>query len=133
MTIQARLDRSAGSLTTLGDGRHQWRSDVSKELGGGDAGPDPHDLLDSALAACTALTLELYIRRKQMAVTSLQVQIDHVEDKTEDGKPLYRLQRRLQVEGDLSEAERQRLLEIANKCPVHRILENEVRITSVLA
>lgn len=128
MSIQAHLHRAAGTLTTLSNGRQAWVADIADSLGGTDLGPDPHELLDSALAACTLLTLELYIRRKQLAVTHLAVQIEHVEGKGEDGKPLYQLQRKLSVEGELADAERQRLLEIAGRCPIHRILEGEVRI-----
>ncbi len=133
MTIEARLHRAHGTLTALSNGRHAWSADVGKTLGGGDAAPDPHDLLDSALAACTALTLELYIRRKQLAVTNLKVFIEHVEEKNEAGLPRYRLERRLQVEGELSDAERQRLVEIAGKCPIHKILEGEVVVHTELA
>ena len=130
MHVQAHLHRAAGSLTTLSNGRQAWSADIDKTLGGGDLAPDPHELLDSALAACTLLTLELYIRRKQLAVTHLAVQIEHAESKGEDGKPLYQLQRRLTVDGELSDADRQRLLEIAGKCPIHRLLEGEVRIAT---
>ena len=130
MHVQAHLHRAAGSLTTLSNGRQAWSADIAKTLGGGDLAPDPHELLDSALAACTLLTLELYIRRKQLAVTHLAVQIEHTESKSEDGKPLYQLQRRLTVEGELGDADRQRLLEIAGKCPIHRLLEGEVRIAT---
>lgn len=132
MHVQAHLHRASGSLTSLSNGRHAWSADIDKTLGGGDLAPDPHELLDSALAACTLLTLELYIRRKQLAVTQLAVQVEHVEGKGEDGKPLYQLQRKLSVEGELSDAERQRLLEIAARCPIHRILEGEVRIATEL-
>jgi len=130
MNVQAHLHRAAGSLTTLSNGRQAWSADIDRTLGGGDLAPDPHELLDGALAACTLLTLELYIRRKQLAVTHLSVQIEHVETKGEDGTPLYQLQRKLTVEGGLSDVERQRLLEIAGRCPIHRILEGEVRIAT---
>ncbi len=128
MKIEARLHRDAGSLTTLSNGRHSWSADIDKPLGGADLAPDPHELLDSALAACTLLTLELYIRRKQLAVRSLRVEVEHVEGKGEDGRPLYQLQRRLHIDGELAEPERQRLLEIAGRCPIHRLLEGEVKI-----
>jgi putative redox protein len=133
MTIEARLHRANGALTTLSNGRHVWNADVDKTLGSNDLAPDPHDLLDSALAACTALTLELYIRRRQMAVTGLRVTVDHVEDKNEQGQARYQLQRRLFIEGDVSDAERQKLLEIANKCPLHRVLSGELSVQSALA
>jgi putative redox protein len=81
MSIQATLNRAYGALTTLSNGRHVWNADLDRTLGSTDLAPDPHDLLDSALAACTALTLELYIRRRQLPVTGLRVSIDRAEEK----------------------------------------------------
>ncbi len=132
MTIEAHLHRASGALTTLSNGRHVWNADIDKTLGSDDRAPDPHDLLDSALAACTTLTLELYIRRRQMPVTGLRVTVDHVEDKDEQGQTTYRLERRITIEGELAEPDRQRLLEIANKCPIHKILSGKIAITSAL-
>lgn len=133
MTIEARLHRAHGALTTLSNGRHVWNADVDKTLGSSDLAPDPHDLLDSALAACTTLTLELYIRRRQMGVTGLRVTVDHVEDKNEQGQVRYQMLRRIFIEGDVTEAERQKLLEIANNCPIHRLLSGDISIQSELA
>lgn len=132
MPIEARLHRANGALTTLSNGRHVWNADLGQALGSTDRAPDPHDLLDSALAACTALTLELYIRRRQLAVSDLRVEISHVEGKTAEGVTSYELQRRVFIEGALADADRQRLLEIAAKCPIHKLLEGEVRIQTVL-
>jgi len=130
MTIEATLHRAHGALTTLSNGRHVWNADVDKTLGSDDRAPDPHDLLDSALAACTTLTLELYIRRRQMPVTGLRVTVDRMEDKNAEGQVRYQLQRRIFIEGDVAEADRQRLLEIANKCPIHKLLGGEIVIAS---
>jgi len=133
MTIEARLHRANGALTTLSNGRHVWNADIDKTLGSNDRAPDPHDLLDSALAACTTLTLELYIRRRQMPVTGLRVTIDHVEDKNEQGQVRYQMMRHIYIEGDVSDVDRQKLLEIANKCPIHRLLSGDISIQSALA
>lgn len=133
MTIEAQLHRAHGALTTLSNGRHVWNADVDKILGSDDRAPDPHDLLDSALAACTTLTLELYIRRRQMPVTDLRVTVDRVEAKDAQGQARYQLQRRIFIAGDVSDADRARLLEIANKCPIHKILSGEIVIQSELA
>jgi putative redox protein len=133
MTIEAKLHRANGALTTLSNGRHVWNSDVDKTLGSDDRAPDPHDLLDSALAACTTLTLELYIRRRQMPVTDLRVTVDRVEGKNEQGQVRYQMQRRIFIEGDVAQIDRERLLEIANKCPIHRLLSGEILIQSELA
>ena len=121
-------NRTDGMLTTLSNGRHVWNADVDESLGSHDQAPDPHELLDSALAACTALTLELYIRRRNMAVTSLRVTMDHVESKDDAGQVVYVLKRRIFIEGESSEAERARLIEISDKCPVHRILVGKISI-----
>jgi putative redox protein len=136
MTIEARLVQAAGarrSLTLLGNGRHGWLADVDRTLGGTDAAPDPHDLLDSALAACTALTLELYIRRKGWAVAGVHVTVAHEEGKTDDGRMRYALRRSICIDGALADDDRVRLLDIANKCPIHRILSGEIRIATELA
>ena len=122
------------SLAQLSDGRHAWSADISAALGGSDLAPDPHDLLDSALAACTLLTLELYIRRKQLAVTALRVQVSHEETPAAGGQPnRYVMARRIEVDGTLTPEERERLLAIANKCPVHRSLSGEIEIRSTMA
>ena len=133
MTIESRLHRAHGALTTLTNGRHAWLADVDKTLGSADAAPSPHDLLDSALAACTALTLELYIRRRSLAVTDLRVEIDRQESKDAEGRVHYALTRRLHISGELSDAERAHLMEIANKCPIHRVLEGEIHVNTTLA
>lgn len=133
MTIEAKLFRAHGALTTLSNGRHAWHSDIDNVPDATDLAPDPHDLLDSALAACTELTLELYIRRKQMPVTGLRIKVDHVEEKDQQGIVDYKLQRHIAIDGDISADERQRLLEIANKCPIHRLLTGEIEIESELA
>lgn len=133
MTITAKLHRADGALTTLSNGRHIWRADVDQAAGSSDAAPGPHDLLDSALAACTALTLELYIRRRQWAVTDLEVMIDHVEERDAQGKTIYKLQRRIRIEGEIAEADRQRLMDVAGKCPIHRVLEGDIFIETEAA
>ena len=133
MTIESRLHRAHGALTTLTNGRHAWAADVDKVAGSTDSAPSPHDLLDSALAACTALTLELYIRRRQLPVTDLRVTVDHVETKGADGRVHYALTRSVHIDGPLSDEDRARLRDIANKCPIHRVLEGEIAVATTLA
>lgn len=133
MSIEARLHQSQGALTTLSIGRHVWNADVDKTLGSDDVAPDPHELLDSALAACTTLTLELYLRRQGWPVTSLQVKIEHVESRGSDGRVDYQMQRQITVTADLTEEQRARLLAIAGKCPIHRVLEGAVSINTQLS
>lgn len=128
--IDAILHRATGALTTLTNGRHAWASDVPKMLGSHDAAPDPHDLLDSALAACTVLTLELYIRRKpDWQVTSFHCSVERLsEKKGEDGQMHYALKRTVKAVGSLTAEQHERLLEIANKCPIHRLMEGTITV-----
>lgn len=104
-------------------GKHQILTDVPEAIGGDDSGPEPHDILAAALAACTALTVTLYAKRKGMALDDVQVAIDHGQ---QDGA--YELRRHITFVGQLSEEERARLLDIANKCPVHKTLSGTIRI-----
>lgn len=128
MTIDAHIARSAGFITTLGNGRHTWNADVGKALGSGDCAPDPHDLLDSALAACTALTLDLYLRPKGWPVTALHVSVEHVESRTADGGVAYEIKRRIRIDGELSPEQLAQVHHIAERCPIHRVLTGTVSI-----
>ena len=108
-------------------GKHRLLTDVTAELGGEDTGPDPHDLLAAALGACTALTLKMYAQRKQMDLQDIDVRITHGQE-----DDAYVFTRRLQYFGNLSEAELTRLTEIAEKCPIHRMLLGQIRIVTHL-
>ena len=121
-------------------GRHRLRADEPVSAGGADSGPNPYDLLCAALGACTAMTVRLYANHKQLPLTRVTVDLKHdkvhgadcEECETKDAK-IDRIDRVLTLEGDLDEAQRARLLEIANKCPVHRTLHSEVWIPTTLA
>lgn len=109
-------------------GKHELLADAPEALGGDDSGPEPHDLLGAALAACTALTVTMYARRRGMQLNDVRVTIDHGQ---QDGA--YELRRHIEFVGQLSQEERERLLDIANKCPVHKALSGTIRIqTDVL-
>jgi putative redox protein len=133
-TIEATLNRVNGLSTMLTNGRHRWVADVPKTLGSDDTAPDPHDLLDSALAACTVLTLELYLKRKpDWQVDRIQCRVVRMsETRGEDGKLDYQLKRLVKVEGGLTPEQEGRLIEIANKCPIHRLLEGRTHIETAL-
>ena len=108
-------------------------------IGGTDLGPSPYDLLSAALGSCTVMTMNMYARHKKLALKSVRVDVQHgkvhAEDcehcESESGK-IDRFERLIHLEGDLSDEQRQRLLEIADRCPVHRTLHNEVDIVSKL-
>ncbi len=107
--------------------QHQWFSDVGTELGGDDAGPDPHALLGAALGSCTALTLHMYAKRKSWPLQDVQVKMD---EQSADGTTT--LVRRITLIGELDQAQREQLLTIANKCPIHRILSGKIVIDTEL-
>lgn len=103
------------------------QAELQMEVGTDDdqAAPSPHDLLDAALASCTALTLRLYAARKGIALRGLRVSVTH-----ETVAGVYRMARQLEIDADLTDAERSTLLRVADACPVHKTLSGEMAITT---
>lgn len=117
--------------------RHHMLADEPEAYGGTDRGPSPYGFLAAGLGACTAMTLRLYARRKGWPLEAVRVDLCHDKVHAQDaGTPqaarLDRFTRRIALEGPLSEAQRARLLEIADRCPVHRTLEAGAEITTEL-
>ncbi|MBK1698697.1 osmotically inducible protein C [Rhodovibrio salinarum] len=117
-------------------GHHRLLADEPREAGGTDTGPSPYDFLLTALGACTSMTLRMYASHKNLSLARVTVRLRHQKIHAEDsgsgsGKADL-LTRRIRLEGDLTAAQRQRLLEIADKCPVHRTLEGDIRVRSEL-
>jgi putative redox protein len=109
-------------------GHFQIISGVSKEMGGNDDGPDPHQILEASLAACTIITLHMYAKRKQMKLISANVTVK-VES---ESAQVSSISRKIHLEGELSPEDCERLLEIANKCPIHKLLCSKITINSEL-
>ena len=110
---------TAGDLHFLAD------AEISK--GGSGTGPSPHEYLGAALAACTSMTLKMYAGRKEMKLENAIVTVDitRVDD-------VETLSREIQLHGNLSAEEKERLLEIANKCPIHKALAGQIQIKTQL-
>jgi putative redox protein len=115
--------------------KHLLEADEPETYGGTDKGPTPYQLVAAGLGACTAMTIRMYARRKQLALDHVSVDVEHDKVHGQDcetcetgtGK-IDRFRRTITITGDLTDADRQRLLEIADRCPVHRTLESEVLI-----
>ncbi|QWD72217.1 OsmC family protein [Polynucleobacter sp. UB-Raua-W9] len=110
---------SAGDLHFLSD------SEVSK--GGGGTGPSPHEYLGAALAACTSMTLKMYAGHKAMSLENAIVTVD-----IERADDIEKFTRDIQLIGNLSVEEKNRLIEIANKCPIHKALAGQIQIKTQL-
>jgi putative redox protein len=119
-------------------GAHRLLADEPEAAGGFDAGPSPYDLLAAALGACTSMTLRMYADRKGLALDRVRVEVSHdkvhATDCAECGprSVIDRFERVVHLDGDLDAAQRQRLLEMADRCPVHRTLESRAQIVTRL-
>lgn len=109
----------------LQNGRHELGADEPRDAGGGDTGPAPDELLEASLASCTAITLRMYAQRKQWPVAEIEVTV-----KMERSARNTVFTRHISINGDITEEQRQRLLEIAKACPVSKTLLGEIDITS---
>ncbi|HEV2365913.1 MAG TPA: OsmC family protein [Caulobacteraceae bacterium] len=119
--ISARIDVAGARIT----------ADEPIEHGGGGTGPSPHQLLAAALSACTAMTLRLYADRKGWPLAHAHVEVEHRREEGVAPQDLFF--RRVRLEGPLDPAQKERLIEIAQRCPVHRTLVAGSRIETVEA
>jgi putative redox protein len=118
--------------------RHHLVADEPTAFGGADRGPSPYGLVAAGLAACTSMTIRMYARRKGMRLDHVWVDVTHAKVYAEDqehaegkGAKIDRFDRVVHLRGDLTDAERTRLLQIADRCPVHRTLESSARVVTL--
>ncbi len=125
--------------TEISAAGHPMVADEPESHGGGNAGPTPFDYLSAGLGACTSMTLRMYADRKEWPLEGARVIVKHhkvhvdecADCETEKGK-VDEFTREIELEGDLTEEQRERLLEIADRCPVHRTLHSEIKVRSRL-
>jgi putative redox protein len=118
---------------------HQLTADEPQSAGGTDTGPKPHEYLLAALGSCTAMTVRMYASRKNFDLDNIEVSLNHSRINAEDCDDCESkqglvdvIERKIRFEGRLTPDQRDKLLEIANKCPVHRTLINEILIKTTL-
>ncbi len=137
-SVAARLGRE-GFTTEIMVRQHHLTADEPTKVGGNDYGPGPYELVSAGLGACTAMTIQMYARRKKWIVDEVEVHLDHKKDYATDMEAsdhkktkIDHFERVIFLKGDLTEEQKARLLEIADRCPVHRTLHETVNVTTVL-
>ncbi len=130
--ITARL--TTGMAVHLSNGRHEWQADEPIEAGGTDSGPNPYELLLGSLAACTCVTISWYCQFKNLPLESVSTTYDFSRIHADDCKDcdildkgfIEKITSNVHIEGDFDEAQRKRLAQIAQRCPVHKTLTHGV-------
>lgn len=107
---------------------HTWKADEPLEIGGKNQGPNPYELLLSALTSCSAITMKMYANRKEWPMEGAEIQCELVK---EDPNAPYSIRRKIKVLGPLDAEQRERLIQIANLCPVHKMLNQNTTIVTI--
>jgi putative redox protein len=132
MTIHVKRDRAHKMKHVVHVRQHSFTVDEPPSNGGEDLGITPHEVYDSAIGSCKALTVLWYANRKQIPLDDIEVSVDR--DDSEERQGTYRLRVTLALSGALTEAQRQELLAVAEKCPVHKLMTKvTTEITTELA
>lgn len=125
--VTANLYISDKFTTTLSLAKHSMIADEPTSLGGNNLGPSPFQLLSASLASCSIMTLQLYANRKKWKLTRVEVEVKH-NQKNDGNKNCEEFIRIFKFEGDLDQDQKDRLIEIAKKCPIHKALHNQIRV-----
>ncbi|NWC00444.1 OsmC family protein [Pseudomonas gingeri] len=132
MSITINTESSEGFRHSVQIDDHQLFADVPKSAGGEGSAPEPHDYFDAALGTCKALTLKLYAQKKGIPLTGVTVEVKR--DNSQEQKGHYGLQVKLTLKGVLSDAQREELHKVADRCPIHKLMTStEVSIETLLA
>ena len=131
---QITAELTSGTKVFLSNGRHEWLSDEPPEVDGTDTGPNPYELLLGSLAACTCITLAMYCRHKGLPLQSVRTTYDFgrvhakdCEDCDDSAKGFIdKIDSQIVISGDFDSAQKKRLAEVAQRCPVHKTLANGV-------
>ncbi len=137
--VVASLNKEDGFTTAMRIGNHYYTADEPLEVGGNDFGPSPYELVSAGLSACTAMTIQMYTKRKGWEVDNVEVHttfgrthaVDCEACETDSAK-IDTFHREIKLTGNLDEKQRARIMQIADKCPVHKTLHNEVQVITKL-
>ncbi len=137
--VTAVLEQKDGYTTKMELGSHSLTADEPEDLGGQNRGPTPYQLLSSALASCTAITIQMYAERKKWALFNVEIHVTHKKDHCIDcdgvedqSSKIDVFQREIYLIGNLEDKQKERLLQIANKCPVHKTLHSDIEVVTKL-
>lgn len=120
--------RKENYVAEIQSGSHMLTADVVEKLGGTDLAPGPHEILEASLAACTIITLQMYANRQKWNLESADVKVTIDKEGAES-----HISREINLRGDLTAEQKSRLLEIANKCPIHKLLTSKIELTTQAA
>jgi putative redox protein len=138
MSRDVRVDAGPSPyLENISVGPHTLVGDEPADSGGADAGPNPYELLLAALGTCTSITVRMFAQRRQWPLQGVHVRLSHGKVHAEDcagcetgNRMIDRIEMEISFLGDLSDEQRTRLLEVANRCPVHRTLTSTIEISA---
>lgn len=137
--VVASLDKNDGFTTVMKVGNHYMNADEPISFGGNDFGPSPYEFVSAGLSACTAMTVQMYVRRKGWPLENIEVHTSYgkshaqdCEDCESDRAKIDTFNREIKLTGDLNEKQITRILQIADKCPVHKTLHSETQVITKL-
>lgn len=139
--IHIHLPKEEHFTTTLTAGKHELMADEPESVDGGkDEGPDPYDYLLMSLGSCTVMTIKMYVKHKGWEVNDVFMELRHSKHHDEDCKncedpksKIDHIEKEIIIEGDLSDKQLDRILDISKKCPVHRTLMGDINIESSIS
>lgn len=115
-------------------GQFKLQADAPKDVGGSESAPDPHELLLSALGSCTAMTMQMFAKRRNWDLQQVRVELteERIDDPQQPGRQMSKITRSIEVKGNLSQEEIDGLKTAADKCPIHKLLTGSKEVVTVL-
>ncbi len=130
--VEVKSRSAEGYKQEIKSAHHHFVADAPAQVGGADAGPDPHELLLASLGACTSITMQMYAKRKGWDLKDLNIKVteDKVDDANNPGQQMSRINREIVIGGDLPADQVEALKAVADKCPIHKLLSGPKQIVT---